>query len=172
MVRPFPPQPDSLHGKTSDLVVIDEAWAFDLVRGRAIDQAIVPTQATKPNAQVWKLSTAGDDRSQWWLGTIETGRAAVNAGRTDGIAYFEWSCPDELDPTEEASWPVFHPAYGRTIRAPAMRSALELLGPDEFARAYGNRWIATSARVPPAANGRAGTDAEALLPQSGGSRWF
>jgi hypothetical protein len=168
MVRPFPPTPDALHSKTSDLVVVDEAWAFDLVRGRALDQAIVPTQATKPNAQVWKVSTAGDDASTWWLGSVEQGRAAVRAGRESGVAFFEWSCPDHLDPCEESSWPLFHPAYGRTIHAPAMRAALEQLGAEEFARAYGNRWIHTSARVIPVGVWTSAADADGPLPAIGG----
>src|SRR6516165_1618654 len=81
LIRPFPPTPDGLHGKTSDLVVVDEPWSFDPVRGGQLDQAIVPTQAARPNAQVWKLSTAGDANSVWWLGTVEAGRAATTAGR-------------------------------------------------------------------------------------------
>jgi hypothetical protein len=168
LVRPFPPSADALHSKATDLVVVDEAWAQDLVRGRAIDQGIVPTQATKPNSQVWKLSTAGDDSSIWWLGTVETGRAAVKAGRDTGIAFFEWACPDDLDPTAEESWPVFHPAYGLTIGPEQMRAALELLGPDEFARAYGNRWVATTARVIPVAVWAARRDEAAELPAAGG----
>ena len=144
LVRPFPPTPAGLHGKVSDLVVVDECWAYDLIKGQQIDQAIVPTQATRPNAQVWKVSTAGDAGSTWWLGSVEAGRAAVAAGRRSGLAYFEWSCPDDLDPTDPASWPVFHPAYGRTIGAEAMAAALEMLGPDVFARAYGNRWVSTT----------------------------
>src|SRR5215831_12770468 len=113
LVRPFPPTPDGLHGKTSDLVVVDEPWAFDLTHGQALDMAIVPTQATRPNAQVWKLSTAGDASSTWWLGTVEAGRAAAAAGRTDGLAYFEWSAPDDVDVTDSSSWATYHPAYGR-----------------------------------------------------------
>src|SRR5215471_14835245 len=101
MVRTFAPQPKNLHGKHTDLVVVDEAWSFDITRGVALDQAIVPTQATKPGAQVWKVSTAGDDSAVWWKASVEAGRAAVAAGRTSGRAYFEWSCPDELDPTAE-----------------------------------------------------------------------
>src|SRR5262249_30853045 len=139
MVRPFPPTPAGLHSKVSDLVVVDEPWSFDLVRGRQLDGAIVPTQATRPNAQVWKLSTAGDASSVYWLGRVESGRAGVLAGRTEGVCYFEWSCPDELDVTDPASWPLYHPAYGLTIDQETMQAALEQLGPDEFARAYGNR---------------------------------
>jgi hypothetical protein len=167
MVRPFPPTPAGLHGKLSDLVVIDEPWSFDLIKGRQLDQAIVPTTATRPNAQVWKVSTAGDANSLWWLGTVEAGRAAALAGRADGVCYAEWACPDRLDPCDEASWPEYHPAYGRTIGAEAMRSALELLGPDEFARAYGNRWVSTVARVIPAAAWLAAGDDGQAMPEPG-----
>jgi hypothetical protein len=167
LVRPFPPTPAGLHSKVSDLVVVDECWSFDFVKGTQLDQAIVPTQATKPNAQVWKCSTAGDLASVWWLGTVESGRAAAEAGRTSGIAYFDWSCPDELDPCDPESWPIYHPAYGRTIGREAIAAALELLGPDDFARAYGNRWVATTARVIPAPAWRSVQDPEAPLPEVG-----
>lgn len=167
LVRPFPPTRAALHSKTSDLVVVDECWFFDFAKGQELDQAIVPTQATKPNAQVWKLSTAGDASSVWWLGTVEAGRAAVDAGRTDGIAYFEWSCPDDLDPCDPVSWPLYHPAYGRTIGADNMQAALDLLGPDDFARAYGNRWVSTTARVIPLDAWRCCADPDAPMPERG-----
>jgi hypothetical protein len=168
LIRPFPPTPDGLHGKVSDLVVVDEPWAFDLVRGQQLDQAIVPTMATRPNAQTWKVSTAGDAGSTWWLGTVEAGRAAVAAGRTTGVCYFEWSCPPALDPTDPASWPRYHPAFGRTIGAEAMQAALDQFGPDEFARAYGNRWVSTLDRVIPLAAWRAAADEDQRLPEPGG----
>jgi phage terminase large subunit-like protein len=164
LVRPFPPNPTGLHGKTSDLVVVDECWAFDLIRGQQLDQAIVPTQATRPNAQVWKCSTAGDATSLWWLGTVETGRAAVASGRTSGVCYFEWSCPDDLDVTDPDVWPLYHPAYGRTIGRESMQAALDMLGPDEFARAYGNRWVSTLAHVIPLQAWRSVQDPDALMP--------
>jgi hypothetical protein len=164
LVRPFPPNETGLHSKVSDLVVVDECWAFDQMQGQAIDMGVVPTQATRPNAQTWKVSTAGTARSLWWLGTVEAGRAAVNAGRDSGVAYFEWSCPDELDPCAPSSWPVYHPAYGRTIGPESMQAALDQLGPDEFARAYGNRWVSTAARVIPAEAWRVAAEEPADMP--------
>jgi len=140
MFRIFAPLPAALHSKQSDLVIVDECWAHELERGRQIDQAIVPTQATRPGAQVWKLSTAGDERSLWLWEMVERGRAAVAAGRREGIAYFEWACPDTLDPCSASSWPEYHPAYGITIGVAQMKAALDELGPAGFARAYGNRW--------------------------------
>ncbi|HSS11153.1 MAG TPA: hypothetical protein VLL25_14800 [Acidimicrobiales bacterium] len=165
--RPFSPSADALHSKVTDLVIVDEAWAFDPVRGRELDQAIVPTQATRPGAQVWKFSTAGTDASTWLLAAIEAGRAAVRAGRNTGVAYFEWSCPDDLDPCDETSWPQYHPAYGRTIDRHAMLAALELLGPEEFARAYGNRWVHTVARLIAADVWLEAADVDQALPEAG-----
>ena len=154
MLRIFAPLPAALHSKQSDLVVCDEAWAHDLERGRQLDQAIVPTQATRPGAQVWKVSTAGDESSAWLWETVKRGREAVAEGRRSGVAYFEWSCPDDLDPSASASWELFHPAYGITIGAPQMRAALDELGPVGFSRAYGNRWPegmgeTAAPRIPP-----------------------
>lgn len=140
MFRIFAPLPGSLHSKQSDLVVVDECWAHALERGRQLDQAIVPTQATRPGAQVWKLSTAGDEDSLWLWEIVQRGRAAVMEGRREGVAYFEWACPDDLDPCSPSSWPEYHPAYGITIGVAQMRAALDELGPAGFARAYGNQW--------------------------------
>ena len=42
-VAVFPPTRDALHSRFSDLVVIDEAWGFDLVRGEEILQGALPT---------------------------------------------------------------------------------------------------------------------------------
>lgn len=167
LIRPFPPTPDGLHGKQSDLILIDECWSFDLTKGQQIDQAVVPTQATRPNAQCFKISTAGDASSTWWLGTVEAGRAAVLAGRRSGTAFFEWSCPPELDPCEPASWSQYHPAFGLTIGPEAMQSALDQLGPDQFRRAYGNVWVSTVNRVIPLAAWRAAAEEPAELPPPG-----
>ena len=80
MLRIFAPLPAALHSKQSDLVVVDEAWAHDLERGRQLDQAIVPTQATRSGAQVWKVSTAGDESSPVAVGDREAGTGRGDRG--------------------------------------------------------------------------------------------
>ena len=52
IVRCFSPTRSALHGKQSDLVNIDELWAFSSAVGDELLQAIGPTQATRPGAQV------------------------------------------------------------------------------------------------------------------------
>ncbi len=142
-LRVFSPQPDALHGKDTDLVIVDEAWAFTPDRGRALVQAISPTQLTRPFGQIWWPSTAGDETSDFLKDIIDRGRASI-ADPDASIAYLEWSCPPELDPLDPDSWPQYHPAYGLTVSHDALKAELDRMGASDFARAYGNVWPAPS----------------------------
>jgi hypothetical protein len=143
-LRIFAPSEEALHGKTTRLVGVDEAWAFDAVQGTALMQAIVPTQATQPGAQVWIVSTAGTARSQWLRAMVEQGRA--DSGKAGGgVAYFEWSIPEDADPTDLDVYAAHHPALGRTITRRSLSAAMDVMGPAEFARAYGNLWTTSDA---------------------------
>lgn len=149
--RCFPPLRDALHGKQSDLVFPDEAWAHNEVVGDALKQAIRPTQATRPGAQTWPLSTAGDADSAYLRSYVDLGRASVAADRREGVAYIEYGIPDDVDPDDVEQVAKYHPAVGFTIGIEALRAAHDELKPGEFARAYGNRWTSTTERVIPAA---------------------
>jgi phage terminase large subunit-like protein len=141
-IKTFPPTPASLHGAQADLVALDEVWKYTMQTGDAITQAVVPTQATRPRRQLWIVSTAGNDESEWMRGKIEHGRASLTDPATT-TAYFEWSAGDDMDPTDPATWPLFHPAYGITIDHEGMLTARDQMG-EQFARAYGNQWPTTA----------------------------
>lgn len=143
-LRPHPPTVGSLHGKQSDLNDIDEAWHFTDVQGQALMQAIVPTQATRPGAQTVILSTMGTAESTWFHGFSDRGRDG-----DPSVCYFEWSIPDDADPTDLATVAAYHPAFGHTIEMDALTGALDQLGPGEFARAYGNRRTGAGERLVP-----------------------
>lgn len=145
-LRPHPPTRDSLHGEQSDTNNVDEAWVFDEDQGADLFQAIVPTQATRPGAQTWIYSTAGDRSSTWFRQLVNRGRAGE-----PGMAFFEWSIPDDVDPTDLPAVASHHPAYGHTITMDSLRAAQVTLAdrPGEFARAYGNRWTGAGERVLP-----------------------
>jgi hypothetical protein len=143
-LSPHAPMRDALHGRQSDHSDIDEAWAFDEAQGTALLQAIQPTQATRPGAQTWLWSTRGDRSSTWFHGLI----ARAYAGEP-GIAIFDWSIPDDLDPGDLDAVAAHHPAYGLTIGRAALEGAQAALPPGEFARAYGNRATGAGERVIP-----------------------
>jgi hypothetical protein len=70
---------------------------------------------------------------------VTAGRKAVLEDRGEGVAYFEWSAPENWDSDDEESWWSFMPALGHTIGPEAIRSELAAMDPGEFRRAYGNR---------------------------------
>jgi phage terminase large subunit-like protein len=127
---------ESGHGPTIDLAVKDELFAdIDFRR----DQALVPAMATRELAQAWSLSTAGTDESVALNQMVQRGRAAVEAGVSEGTAYFEWSACEGSDPNDEAVWVSCMPALGHTISLAAIRHARRQLEDDaEFMRAYLN----------------------------------
>ena len=140
-IRVFPPTPESLHSKFTDKVDLDEVWKLSMDAGRALTQAVVPTQATRRRRQLWIVSTAGDQESAWFRGWVERGRASVT-DPDSRIAYFEYGIPDGQAWDDPHVWAQYLPAYGRTIDERGMLDAFDQMNRDEveFRRAYGNQW--------------------------------
>lgn len=126
------------HGSVLDLAFIDEAFAQ--VDGR-LEQAFRPAMTTRTQPQRWIVSTMG------WLGQmpylwpkVERGRARCEEGLTEGVAYFEWSAPDDADPDDPATWWATMPALGHTQTEETVRGERETAeSPEDFARAYLNQ---------------------------------
>lgn len=141
VIQPFAPTPGGLHGATSPLAIVDEAWAFDQAQGDDLMAALNPVGLTIPHSQVWIISTAGDTRSQWLKSLVDDGRAATSDPDAT-TAFFEWSADEETadaDLRGDAAL-SFHPALGYTQEL----WKLKALGKDEkdhlYRRAYLNLW--------------------------------
>jgi phage terminase large subunit-like protein len=124
------------HGETLDLGVLDECWSLDA----SAEQSVRPAMATRANAQLWMLSTAGTERSVFWRSKVDAGRTAAEVGVTDGLAYFEWSAADDVDVTDPATWPEFMPALGHTVEESTIAADLRTMQLAEWRRAYANQW--------------------------------
>src|SRR5690606_40117693 len=103
---------ESGHDLTVDLVCMDEIWA-DTDDRRA--QAARPAMATRHDSQKLLASTAGTERSTFYLRKQAAGRAAVTEGRTEGIAYLEFAFAEDDDPEDPRTWWANMPALGYTI---------------------------------------------------------
>jgi hypothetical protein len=125
------------HGFTLDLGVIDEAFAQTDDR---LVQAFRPAMVTRPWAQLWIVSTAGTDESVFLRERVEDGRARVEADERTGVAYFEWSAPDDAAVDDPATWALAMPALGTLIDLDTIRADYAAMDEGEFARAYLNRW--------------------------------
>ena len=134
------------HGRTLDLAIIDEAFADeDDVR----EQALLPTMATKKDAQIVVVSTAGTERSLYLKRKVDQGRAASEADTGEGIAYFEWAANPDDDPFDRDVWRLAMPALGLTVQESAVEHAMQSMTINEFRRSYLNVWSTVSEQMIP-----------------------
>jgi phage terminase large subunit-like protein len=125
------------HGDTLDLAVIDEAWAQ---RDDTIEQAVKPAMMTREGAQLWVVSTAGTEFSEYFRGKVDDGRAMAELGAADTAAYFGYSAPDDADPADPATWYGCMPALGITVAEETVRADFQTMELAEFRRAYLCQW--------------------------------
>ena len=84
------------HGPTLDQAVLDECWAQLDSR---LEAAARPAMSTRPEAQMFLLSTAGTEESLWWRSKIDDGRARAEAGQRSGVAFSSGLLPMTTTPT-------------------------------------------------------------------------
>ncbi len=171
--RVFAPGEDAMHGKASELVDVDEGWAFDALQGSAVEQAVAPTKLTT-DGQFSVFSTMGTASSSWFHHKIAKGRQAAADGSREGVAIIDMGIPYELAGQVRAQleqgpgspdWATamgtlarHHPAFGYTItRVGAFDSVARQLfdaadggGVDGVLRALGNVETATTTAAIPA----------------------
>jgi hypothetical protein len=97
-------------GFTGDCVILDEAFNLD----DTAMSALLPTLSARPNPQLWYTSSAGTEMS------VQLGRVRRRGvkGTDPGLAFFEWSVPDDTDPEAYADpdlWAAANPALGIRI---------------------------------------------------------
>ncbi len=125
------------HGDTLHLAVIDEAWAQ---RDATIEQALKPAMMTIPGAQLFVVSTAGNEFSAYFKGKVEDGRARCEMGVTGTSAYIGYSAPDGADPGDPETWRGCMPALGITVTEETVAADFETMELSEFRRAYLCQW--------------------------------
>lgn len=143
--RIFAPTKKGAHGTSPDEVHLDEAWAI----GPEVLQAVVFAMRSRPNPQLWVVSTAGTDESVVLRRYVDLGRDAVEQGRTTGVAMFEWSAPDDADPAALETWAACMPELGRSLPVEQVRMEFESLPLGEFTRGALNRWTRSDELVIP-----------------------
>jgi phage terminase large subunit-like protein len=124
------------HGDVLDLGVIDEAWAQT---DDHLEQAMRPAMMTR-DAQLWIVSAAGTEKSTYFRGKVEDGRARAEMGLTDTGCYVGYSFADDEDPADPETWRRRMPALGLTVSEETVKADFDLMDLAEFRRAYGCQW--------------------------------
>lgn len=150
MIRLLATASSSGHSQTLHQAVLDEIWHDEDERR---EQGLRPTMITIPDKQILVCSTAGTAASIVYNRKVKLGREAVAEDSGRGIAYFEYSAPDDWDPADEDGWFGFMPAlcpdppctcgvrdggWRHSTTVEAIRGEHAAMEPPEFARAYGN----------------------------------
>lgn len=123
------------HSLTIDDAFLDECYAH---RDLTLVNGIQPTMITKPDPQMWIISTKGDGDDGMLLHYEEIARIALNDPDTR-VAVFVWEADEADDRNDPATWRKVMPALGRTITEARVRTLLTTTAAGEFDRAYLNR---------------------------------
>jgi hypothetical protein len=136
------------HGRSISQGIIDEAFADQDDRREG---ALLPAMATKRDAQLYIISTAGTMESLYLKRKVEQGRAMVETGLDTGVAYLEWSAGEDDDIDDPATWWRTIPALvGGTITEPVIAHARATMTEGEYRRAYMCQWTVLDESAIPA----------------------
>lgn len=116
--------PKAARGKSIDLLYIDElreiteaAWA-----------AALPTTTSRPNAQIYVTSNAGDLNSQV-LNDLRT-RALTN--QSPALGWLEWSADPNCKIDDRQGWAQANPALGTLTTWETLENFYNTLSPEKF----------------------------------------
>ena len=113
-------------GLTADALILDEAYA--LKQGELA--ALMPTIATSENPQTIYTSSAGMPNSEVLASVRERG---MNP-KTKGLAYFEWSAPDDADPDDMRALAQANPGLGTRLSLDHVASERAAMDDETFKR--------------------------------------
>ena len=131
--RIIAPRSDAPRGHHADLVVLDEIREY---RDTAFVAAILPTQNTSPNPQVWYASNAGDPSS------IVLNRLRARGLEPDpSLAWLEWSADPALEPDDPEAWAQANPSLGVLIDEARIAHLHATLTPEAFATEVLCQWV-------------------------------
>jgi hypothetical protein len=143
-IQVYAPTPSSVRGDGLLNLTFDEALVFSLAEGEALMGSARPVMSEfGGHAQMYvctNISAQTTERA--WISKLrDQGRAAVQAGRTTGVAYLEYSLPRGSDVLDERLWWLHYPALGDgLVGLEQLRRDLEELGPVSFGAEYLGAW--------------------------------
>ena len=113
-------------GFTASTLILDEAYALK----QSELAALLPTLTTAENPQTIYASSAGLHDSE----VLEDLRREGVAGASKGLAYFEWSAPDEADSDDLEALQVANPGLGVRLSLDHVATERAAMSEEEFRR--------------------------------------
>lgn len=125
-----------------DLAIIDEAYAHDTM---GVVKALEPTLITRPMAQLWLLSNAGDADSALWWHYTELGRSMCDDPDAS-VCWIEYAPPGDpisVDVSDPTNWWLANPSMGEPggVDEIALRAASRESDAATFRKEHLNLWV-------------------------------
>lgn len=112
-------------GFTGDIVLLDEAYKLNTEQM----SALLPTMGARPNPQIWYASMGPFEDSEVQISVMERAR-----NNPDGLAYFGWEAPDEVQVDDREWWRKCNPAHPHRMSDQTLENEFRALGREGFAR--------------------------------------
>lgn len=125
------------HGRTADLIVIDEGWDVDPA---VYYGALLPAQRTRKGSLIATWSTAGDDGSALLIQLRNQGMKGIETGDPGRLYFAEWSPPAGVSPEERKWWGWANPSLGHLIDADELEVEASMNW-QNFVRTGLNQWV-------------------------------
>lgn len=119
-------------GFSADTVILDEAYALK----HSELAALMPTLTTAKNAQLIYASSAGMPDSEVLAEIRERGMSA----KTKGLAYFEWSAPDDADIDDMDALIAANPGLGIRMSMDHVATERAAMDDETFKRERLGQW--------------------------------
>jgi hypothetical protein len=124
-----------------DLAIIDEAYSHN---DMGVVKALNPTLITRPLAQLWIVSNAGDQSSEMWWHYTELGRRMVDVADAS-LCWIEYAPPGDplsVDVHNEDNWRFANPSMGQPggVDEIALRAASTENDAATFRKEHLNLW--------------------------------
>jgi phage terminase large subunit-like protein len=128
-----------------DLAVIDEAHAHE---DMGVVSAIQPAMSTRPHAQIWLLSNAGNARSVLWRHYTDLGRIEVE-NPLSTMCWFEYGADPQADLMDKGAWLEANPSIGLPggVLSSALADGALTMERSLFLREHLNVWADNSALI-------------------------
>jgi phage terminase large subunit-like protein len=138
-------------------LILDEA----MILSEQAQKAMRPALISRPEAQIWYTSSAGEADSTVLWRMVKRGREGAKR-----MAYWEWGCPLGADPGDRENWFAANPALGIRLAVEDFEDEYENGLPEAFAQEHLGIWDDQSAGVFPAGawDGLRGSNATVVGP--------
>lgn len=117
-------------GFSAQRIILDEAMKLPA----SVMGALIPTLSAQQNPQIIYAGSAGDSLAEHWWSIRKRAQAVGDGGVAGRLAWFEWGCPDGVNPADRSAWAAANPAFPHRVGVDSIEMEFAAMPAGEFLR--------------------------------------